>query len=239
MIRIRGLSKSFGAHRVLDGVEASVERGEIVAIVGPSGCGKSTLLRCLNGLEPFDAGTATVSDFELGPQRLSPKELTQLRSVVGMVFQDFQLFPHLTALENVTLAPRVVRGELASKADSRGRALLEQVGLGERASAYPAALSGGQKQRVAIARSLAQGVRVLLLDEPTSALDPAMREEVRDVLRRVARDGGSGGEPITMLLVTHDMRLVKEIASRVWIMADGKISRDGDPESLAGHLSDN
>ena len=164
-----------------------VAEGKIVALLGASGSGKSTLLRCLNGLETFDAGTLEIAGFSLKPGAHDPRTLQALRAKVGMVFQEFHLFSHLSVLDNVTLAPRVARGTARAQAEAHARELLAQVGLAERASAMPRELSGGQKQRVAIARALAQGVSVLLLDEPTSALDPELREEVREVLRKVAR----------------------------------------------------
>jgi ABC-type polar amino acid transport system ATPase subunit len=228
MIRIRGLAKSYAGRGALAGVDADVGEGECVAIVGASGCGKSTLLRCLNGLESFDEGTVDVADFALTPGPApSRTRVRALRETVGMVFQEFHLFPHLTALENVTLAPRIVAGRTAAEADARGRDLLARVGLGDRADAYPHQLSGGQKQRVAIARALAMPLRVLLLDEPTSALDPDMREEVREVLRALASESA-----LTMVLVTHEMRLASELADRVWSMRAGRIVADGPPDQV-------
>jgi ABC-type polar amino acid transport system ATPase subunit len=232
MIAIQSLAKSFGARRVLEGVDARVETGEVVAIVGPSGCGKTTLLRCLNGLERFDSGTIAIAGFELRPGPTSPETLRRLRCAVGIVFQDFQLFPHLSVLENVTLAPRLVRGVPRDVASRDGKRWLERVGLGDRGSARPSELSGGQKQRVAIARALAQGVRVLLLDEPTSALDPEMREEVREVLREVAAQGREDGEALTLVLVTHEMRLATELSSTLWVMSQGNIVERGAPRAV-------
>jgi ABC-type polar amino acid transport system ATPase subunit len=233
MIHIRDLHKSFGSRRVLDGVSGEVREGEIVTIVGPSGCGKSTLLRCLNGLETFEGGALSVAGFELTPGVSRPGELRRLRSAVGMVFQDFQLFPHLTVLDNVTLAPRIVRGVAPGDARKTALELLDRVGLGDRGEARPGQLSGGQKQRVAIARALAQGVRVLLLDEPTSALDPEMREEVREVLRQVAHDGGGDGKPLTIVLVTHEMRLAIELSHTLWVMQAGHIVESGAAREVA------
>jgi len=233
MIHIRALHKSFGSRRVLDGVSGQIKEGEIVTIVGPSGCGKSTLLRCLNGLEAFEGGALTVAGFELTPGAAASGKLRRLRSAVGMVFQDFQLFPHLSVLDNVTLAPRIVRGVAPAEARNKALELLGRVGLGDRADARPAQLSGGQKQRVAIARALAQGVRVLLLDEPTSALDPEMREEVREVLRQVAHDGGGDGKPLTIVLVTHEMRLAIELSHTLWVMEGGRIVESGAPKQIA------
>jgi ABC-type polar amino acid transport system ATPase subunit len=233
MIHIRDLHKSFGSRPVLSGVSGEVREGEIVTIVGPSGCGKSTLLRCLNGLETFEGGSLKVAGFELAAGAARQGELRRLRSAVGMVFQDFQLFPHLTVLDNITLAPRVVRGVAPAGAEKTALELLGRVGLADRADARPAQLSGGQKQRVAIARSLAQGVRVLLLDEPTSALDPEMREEVREVLRQVAHDGGGDGKPLTIVLVTHEMRLAIELSNTLWVMSAGMIVESGPPKDVA------
>jgi ABC-type polar amino acid transport system ATPase subunit len=232
MIVIQSLAKSFGARRVLDGVDARVGAGDVVAIAGPSGCGKTTLLRCLNGLERFDEGKIEIGGFELRPGKTAPETLRRLRCAVGIVFQDFQLFPHLSVLENVTLAPRLVRGVAPDVAERAGRAWLERVGLGDRGAARPSELSGGQKQRVAIARALAQGVRVLLLDEPTSALDPEMREEVREVLREVAAKGGEDGAPLTLVLVTHEMRLATELSSALWVMNRGAIVERGAPRDV-------
>lgn len=222
LITIRGLSKRHGAHLVLDNVEADVKKGEIVAITGPSGVGKSTLLRCLNYLEPFDAGTIGVAGFTLQPGMLHGHRdlLRKLRESVGMVFQQFHLFPHLTALQNITLAPRVVEKIPKEEAEKNALRLLERVGLKEKASAFPFQLSGGQQQRVAIARTLAQKPQVMLFDEPTSALDPAMREEVLHVMREL------GKEEMTMLVVTHETRFAEDVANRIWVMQAGKIMKD-------------
>ncbi len=228
MIRIRGLHKRFGERWALDGVDAEAPEGQCVAVVGPSGCGKSTLLRCLNALEPFDEGAIDVGGFVLTAGACADHaKLGALRAAVGMVFQELHLFPHLTASENVALAPRVVAGSARSVALSRARDLLAQVGLGDRVGAYPHELSGGQKQRVAIARALAMPLRVLLLDEPTSALDPDMRSEVRDVLRSLARE-----KALTMVLVTHEVRLAEELADRVWAMEHGRIVACGTPSEV-------
>jgi len=225
MIRITGLHKAFAGSSVLGGIEASVAEGQIVALLGASGSGKSTLLRCLNGLETFDAGTLEIAGFALKPGAHDPRTLHALRAKVGMVFQEFHLFSHLSVLDNVTLAPRIARGAARAQAEAHARELLAQVGMAERAHAMPRELSGGQKQRVAIARALAQGVSVLLLDEPTSALDPELREEVREVLRKVARGGhGASGEGLTILLVTHEHALAHELADEIWTLAAGKIS---------------
>jgi len=228
MIRITGLHKAFAGNPVLAGIDASVAEGKIVALLGGSGSGKSTLLRCLNGLETFDAGTLEIAGFALRPGAHDPRTLHALRAKVGMVFQEFHLFSHLSVLDNVTLAPRVARGTARAQAEAHARELLLQVGLAERANALPRELSGGQKQRVAIARALAQGVSVLLLDEPTSALDPDLREEVREVLRNVARGTqGPSGAGLTILLVTHEHALAHELADEIWTLAAGTIVAAG------------
>jgi ABC-type polar amino acid transport system ATPase subunit len=228
MIRIRALRKRFGSRLALDGLDGDVAEGECVAIMGPSGCGKSTLLRCLNALTPFDEGAVDVAGYSLASGTgVVGARARALREVVGMVFQEFHLFPHLTTLENVALAPRVVAGSSRADAEAAGRALLERVGLADRAHSYPSELSGGQKQRVAIARALAMPLRVLLLDEPTSALDQAMREEVREVIRSLARETA-----LTMVLVTHEARLASELASRVWVMNEGRLAAQGPPAEV-------
>jgi ABC-type polar amino acid transport system ATPase subunit len=225
MIRIAGLQKAFADAPVLRGIDASVEEGKIVALLGASGSGKSTLLRCLNGLETFERGRLEVAGFKLEPGAHDARMLQALRGKVGMVFQEFHLFSHLSVLDNVTLAPRIARGVARVQAQAQARELLAQVGLAERADAMPRQLSGGQKQRVAIARALAQGVRVLLLDEPTSALDPELREEVREVLRRVARGAHDGaGSGLTILLVTHEHAFARELADEIWTLDAGRIT---------------
>jgi ABC-type polar amino acid transport system ATPase subunit len=225
MIRIRGLHKTLGAQKLLLGVDADAREGSIVALVGASGTGKSTLLRCLNGLSGFDAGSIEIAGFSLKAAGAPASDLTPLRAAVGMVFQELHLFPHLSALDNVTLAPRVVRRVARAEAERTGRTLLELVGLGERAHALPHELSGGQKQRVAIARALAQGARVLLLDEPTSALDPTLRGEMRELLRRVARGEltASGGAPLTLVMVTHELELARELGTDIWTLEGGRL----------------
>lgn len=227
MIRIRGLSKRFASRAVLDGLDADLPEGGVVAVVGASGSGKSTLLRCLNGLASFDAGSIEIAGFRLEPGAdANTGRLTLLREKVGMVFQDLHLFPHLNVLDNVTLAPRVVRKVPRVEAERRALSLLAALGLADRASAHPQELSGGQKQRVAVARALAQGARVLLLDEPTSALDPALRGEMRELLRRVARGQLSeetGGERLSLVIVTHDAALASELGAEVWNLHDGRI----------------
>lgn len=222
MIRITGLRKTFGGREVLSGIDETIEDGKIVALMGASGGGKSTLLRCLNGLETFQHGSLEVAGFSLLPGEHDARELQALRGKVGMVFQEFHLFSHLDVLDNVMLAPRVVRHTPRAQAEAHARELLAEVGLADRAHAMPRELSGGQKQRVAIARALAQGVKVLLLDEPTSALDPELREEVREVQRRVARDAHAG-HALTIVLVTHEQALASELCDEIWTLSAGKI----------------
>jgi len=229
VISVRTLSKSHGPRKVLVDVSAEVEKGETIAIVGPSGGGKSTLLRCMNYLEPFQAGEITIAGVRLtpgmdvGPHR---ETLRALRVKVGMVFQSFNLFPHLTALANITLGPRVVKHASPIASAAAAIKLLERVGLGDRGDAYPHELSGGQQQRVAIARALAQQPEVLLFDEPTSALDPEMRDEVMEVIKDL-RAGG-----MTMLVVTHEMQFATDIATRVWVIDKGTIAEDGPPAQV-------
>jgi ABC-type polar amino acid transport system ATPase subunit len=230
VIRVRALRKRFGTRVALGGVDAELDESQCVAIVGPSGCGKTTLLRCMNALEPFEDGAIEIAGVTLGPgSRRDGVQARSLRETVGMVFQDLHLFPHLTALDNVALAPRVVAGRARSDAEARGRELLARVGMDDRAGAYPHELSGGQKQRVAIARALAMPIRVVLLDEPTSALDRDMREEVRRVLRTLARE-----RSLTLVLVTHETSLASEIADRVWAMREGRVVAQGSPAEVLG-----
>jgi polar amino acid transport system ATP-binding protein len=229
VISVRKLSKRHGSREVLRDVSAEVTRGDTIAIVGPSGGGKSTLLRCLNYLESFDGGEVHIAGVTLKPGMSggAHRELLRaLRVKVGMVFQQFNLFPHLTALENITLAPRIVKRQDAPTSTKRAKDLLERVGLGDRQAAYPHELSGGQQQRVAIARALAQDPDVLLFDEPTSALDPEMRDEVMGVIKDLAKGG------MTMLVVTHEMQFASDIASRVWVIDRGTIAEDGPPSQV-------
>ena len=227
IIEVAGLVKAHGARTVLRGIDAQVEKGETIALVGPSGGGKSTFLRCLNGLNSFDQGSVRVAGLILAPRTpAGARELLPLRARVGMVFQGFNLFPHLTALENVCLAPLAVKRENPATVAERGRALLTRVGLGERFQARPFELSGGQQQRVAIARALAMQPEVLLLDEPTSALDPQLRGEVLAVLKDLALAGN------TMLVVTHEMGFARAVASRIWVFDEGKLVEDGPPAQV-------
>jgi ABC-type polar amino acid transport system ATPase subunit len=226
MIRIRNLHKAFGARVVLSGIDAEIRPGAIVAIHGPSGCGKSTLLRCLVGLEPFDSGSIEIAGHVLDAKAKARGALARLSGDVALVFQEFHLFPHLSVLENLTLAPERVRKVGRAEAERHASELLALVGLADRAQARPTELSGGQKQRVAILRALAQGASVLCFDEPTSALDPSLREEVRDVLRRVARGEighFAGPEPRTLVFVTHETELARELATETWLLTDGRL----------------
>ena len=220
---LQGVNKHFGALHVLKDIDLSVARGEVVVVIGPSGSGKSTLCRTINRLETIDDGTITVDG---QPLPAEGKQLAQLRSRVGMVFQSFNLFAHKTVLENVTLGPVKVKGMKKADADRRGRELLERVGISAQADKYPAQLSGGQQQRVAIARSLAMDPTVMLFDEPTSALDPEMINEVLDVMTTLARDG------MTMVVVTHEMGFARRAADRVVFMDDGRIVEQATPEQF-------
>ena len=230
MINIRSLHKRYGERSVLAGLDAEVTAGAIVAVVGASGSGKSTLLRCLNALEPFDSGQIEIAGHQLKPD-LAGVELDRLRADVGLVFQDYQLFPHLSVLGNVALAPRVVGKRSRAEADKLALGWLERVGMASRASARPSELSGGQKQRVALARALAQGVRVLLLDEPTSALDPETRDDVRRVLSDVARTPDEG-RSLTLVIVTHDLGLASAVADELWVLDEGTLAERGAPRTL-------
>ena len=223
MIHITNVVKEFDGQRVLDGVSLDVRQGEVTVLVGPSGGGKSTLLRCINGLETFTAGQIAVGDLWLVGGVPTPRPvLLELRRMVGMVFQQFHLFPHMTALENVMSGPRFALGDTVDECEPAARALLDRVGLKEKADARPGNLSGGQQQRVAIARALAVNPTAILFDEPTSALDPKMAGEVLAVMRDLARDGQ------TMIVVTHDMDLARE-ATTVHKMEAGTIVRSGPP----------
>jgi len=220
MITVKNLVKWHGKTEVLKGITLSVSKGDVHAIIGPSGGGKSTLLRCLNYLTPFEQGTIEIAGFTLRPD-LGPAAapmIRELRAAVGMVFQELHLFPHLTVLDNITLAPHLVHKRPPAEAVRDAKQLLDRLGLGDRGNSYPSQLSGGQKQRVAIARAMAQKPRVLLFDEPTSALDPALRSEVLEVMRLLARDG------MTMIVVTHDMALTAELANRIWTLDAGALS---------------
>ncbi len=228
LVTMRGIVKRFGANVVLDGVDLAVHPGEVVVLIGPSGAGKSTLLRCINGLERISAGTIEVDGEVLSYQEA---ELNRIRSRIGMVFQSFNLFPHMTVAENIMMAQRDVLGRSARQARHRAEELLERVGLAEKADAYPESLSGGQQQRVAIARALAMDPAVMLFDEPTSALDPELVGEVLHVMRELADAG------MTMIVVTHEMRFARRAADRVVLMADQQIVEQGSPEQVLDHPS--
>jgi ABC-type polar amino acid transport system ATPase subunit len=222
-IEFRGVNKWFGQHHVLVDVDLTVQAGEVIVVCGPSGSGKSTLIRCVNRLEPIQKGEIVVH----GRSITAPgADLVKLRTEVGMVFQSFNLFPHMTALQNITLAPRKVKGMAAADAEKIARALLERVRIPERAEYYPANLSGGQQQRVAIARALAMQPRIILFDEPTSALDPEMINEVLDVMTDLAREG------MTMMVVSHEMGFARRVASRVVFMDYGRIVEVQEPEAF-------
>jgi polar amino acid transport system ATP-binding protein len=223
MLRVAGLTKRFGNNTVLDGIDLDVEKGERIAVLGASGSGKSTLLRCLNFMEMPDAGTVTLDGQMVGR---SERELTRLRQRIGMVFQQFNLFPHMTALGNVMEGPRTVQRRSKAEAEARAKRELARVGLADKADQYPAHLSGGQKQRVAIARALAMDPELLLFDEPTSALDPELVGEVLGVIRALAEEGR------TMLLVTHELGFAYHVASRVIFLADGRIHEQGTPDEV-------
>lgn len=224
MVKVVDLHKSFGALQVLNGLSFEVAKGEVLVIIGASGSGKSTLLRCINALEPVQAGEVYINGEDIHKAR--GKDLSRIRSEIGMVFQHFELFSHKTALENVTLAPIHVRKLSRQDADARGMRLLERVGLPEKAHAYPSELSGGQRQRVAIARALAMEPMVMMFDEPTSALDPEMIKEVLDVMLDLARSG------MTMLCVTHEMGFAREVANRVMFIDEGKVVETGEPDQV-------
>ncbi len=223
LVELRQVRKSFGDNLVLDGVDLAVDRGEAIVIAGPSGSGKSTMLRCVNGLESIDEGEIL---FDGASVARAGKELHRLRAKIGMVFQQFNLFAHMTVVENVALGPIHVKGEDRPAARQRGMKLLERVGIAEKADAYPADLSGGQQQRVAIARALAMEPRLMLFDEPTSALDPEMIREVLDVMRDLARDG------MTMIVVTHEMGFAREVCDRLVFIDEGRIVEEGPPEEF-------
>ena len=226
MISIKDLHKSFGGVTVLDGISTQVERGDVVCIIGPSGSGKSTLLRCLNLLEQPTSGTIYFKDVALNGKKVN---LDLHRREMGMVFQHFNLFPHMTVKKNITLAPVKLGLKSQAEADAQAMALLERIGLADKANEYPAMLSGGQKQRIAIVRALAMAPEVMLFDEPTSALDPEMVGEVLDLMRDLAKDG------MTMVVVTHEMGFAREVADRVVFMSEGAIIEEGSPADLFDH----
>ena len=224
IIRVEDLHKCFkGTIHALNGIDVEINRGEVVVIIGPSGCGKSTFLRSLNLLEEPTGGHIFFEGVDIMDRKV---DINRMRQKMGMVFQQFNLFPHMTILKNMTIAPMKLLGKSKEEAEARARELLEKVGLADRADAYPSQLSGGQKQRVAIVRALAMNPDVLLFDEPTSALDPEMVGEVLDVMKDLAREG------MTMVVVTHEMGFAREMADRVLFFDEGKIAEEGSPEEL-------
>ena len=229
MIDVKKLGKSFGELVVFQDTDLQVDSGEIVVLVGPSGSGKSTLLRCLNGLETPDSGSIQIGDavWNAALDASSKKKAVQrIRTLTGMVFQSFNLFPHMTVLENVTMAPTIVKKMSKADAANIGETLLEKVGLLHKKDEYPSRLSGGQQQRVAIARALAMQPQIMLFDEPTSALDPELTGEVLAVMKKLAAEG------MTMIIVTHEMKFAREVANRVIFMSDGVIQEEGTPEQF-------
>ncbi len=223
MIKVTGLTKSFGKTQVLKGIDTEIERGEVVVVIGPSGSGKSTFLRCLNLLETPTSGEIVFDGMALTGKKT---DINKLRERMGMVFQQFNLFPHLRVIDNITIAPKKLKGMPDAEANAIARKLLARIGLEEKAEAYPSRLSGGQKQRIAIARALAMQPAVMLFDEPTSALDPEMVGEVLDVMKELAREG------MTMVVVTHEMGFAREVGDRVLFMDGGAILEDASPAQL-------
>ena len=223
LLRTEHLHKEYDGTAVLKDVSLSVRKGEVIVIIGPSGCGKSTFLRCLNGLEPIQGGQITL---DMEPVVSGAKDIARLRERIGMVFQSYELFPHKTILENLTIAPIIVRKQDEASANRKAMELLDRVGLADRANAYPVQLSGGQKQRVAIVRALCMDPEVMLFDEPTSALDPEMVGEVLDVMKELAKAG------MTMVTVTHEMGFAREVGNRVVFMDEGVIMEEGSPEQI-------
>ena len=226
LLKIEHLTKKFEGNMILDDVSLTVHRGEVIVVVGPSGCGKSTMLRCINALEPIQGGT-----IEIDGQHISQKSknLTELRQKVGMVFQSYELFPHLTVLNNILLAPTKVQKREKEEVKKEAMELLDRVGLKEKADSFPRQLSGGQKQRVAIVRALCMHPEILLFDEVTAALDPEMVREVLDVMLQLAQQGK------TMIIVTHEMQFARAIADRVIFLEGGKIVEDADPDTFFDH----
>ena len=223
LIEIKNLKKSYGDHVVLDGINTTIKKGEVIAIVGPSGCGKSTFLRSLNKLERPEAGEIVFEGTDILDKKTN---VNKVRQKIGMVFQQFNLFPNKTVLQNIMLAPMKLKGVSAEDSKNRAMELLKRVGLLEKAEAYPDSLSGGQKQRIAIARTMAMNPDVILFDEPTSALDPEMVGEVLEIMRELARDG------MTMIVVTHEMGFAREVANRVMFINDGVIQEENTPQEI-------
>ena len=226
MIRVNNLHKSFGKNDVLKGIDEHIEKGEVVVVIGPSGSGKSTFLRCLNLLEEPTSGKVVFEGNDITDKKV---DINKIREKMGMVFQQFNLFPHKTVLQNLTIAPIKVKGLSKAEAEKKAMELLERVGLSNKATAYPSSLSGGQKQRIAIARALAMEPDVMLFDEPTSALDPEMVGEVLNVMKDLAKEG------MTMVVVTHEMGFAREVGDRILFMDAGNIVEQGTPEEIFSH----
>ena len=226
MIRVENLNKRYGDNEVLKKIDLDVKQGEVISVIGPSGSGKSTFLRCINGLEEITGGHIHVDEFDIADPHIN---IDLIRQRVGMVFQSFNLFPHLTVIENITLAPVTLKKMTKEQAREKAGQLLKKVGLYEKGDVYPSSLSGGQKQRVAIARALAMEPEAILFDEPTSALDPEMVGEVLQVMKDLAKEG------MTMIVVTHEMGFAREVCNRVIFMADGEVVEQGKPEELFGN----
>ncbi len=226
MILINNLTKSFGNNHVLKGISTEIKDGEVVVVIGPSGSGKSTFLRCLNRLEEADGGEIIFEGMDVNKKDTN---IEKVREDMGMVFQSFNLFPHKTVLENITMAPVLVKGEDKEKAEEHAVKLLERVGLADKKDAYPNQLSGGQKQRIAIVRALAMNPSVMLFDEPTSALDPEMVGEVLDVMQQLAKEG------MTMVVVTHEMGFAREVGDRILFLDEGLLVEEGTPDEVFNH----
>ena len=226
MIKVENLHKSYGELNVLKGIDYEIEEQEVVCIIGPSGSGKSTLLRCINLLEEITEGSVSIDQIKINDIET---DINKIRTEVGMVFQQFNLFPHMTVIDNITMAPMLIRKMSKLEAEELAIELLDKVGLSEKAYNYPAQLSGGQQQRVAIARALAMKPKIMLFDEPTSALDPEMVKEVLDVMKKLAFDG------MTMVVVTHEMGFAREVADRVVFMDEGLIVEEGSPNAIFGN----
>ena len=229
LLSIEHLKKSYDDNLILDDIDLEVHQGEVIVLVGPSGCGKSTMLRCINALEPIQGGEIKLNGEKIDPKN---KNIAELRQKIGMVFQSYELFPHLTVLDNILLAPMKVQKRKKEEAEKEAMALLERGGLAEKAKSYPRQLSGGQKQRVAIIRSMAMNPDVILFDEPTSALDPEMVGEVLELMKDLAKEG------MTMVVVTHEMGFAREVASRVLFIDDGQIKEEAAPAEFFEHPKD-
>lgn len=226
LLRIENLTKEYDGKKILDGIDLSIQKGEVVVVVGPSGCGKSTLLRCINALEPIQGGSIRLQDTEI---KKGSKDISAIRQKIGMVFQSYELFPHLSVIDNITLAPVKVQKRSKKEAREEAQGLLARVGLSDKADSYPRQLSGGQKQRVAIVRALCMHPEILLFDEVTAALDPEMVREVLDVMLDLAKQGK------TMIIVTHEMQFAKAVANRIVFIDHGKIVEQASPDEFFDH----